>query len=135
MMDAPIRELLGSCGLRCTSQRELIYSALMASKQHPTAEELHTSVSKLTESGGISLATVYNALDAFTRHGLARRIAPTTGGSAAAFRYDADVSNHAHTILPDGSMRDLPLELSQRILAHLPPELIAEVERHMGVGV
>lgn len=130
-----IRGLLGTHGLRCTTQREVIYSALMASKVHPTAEELHNAVSRINDSGGISLATVYNALDAFTKHGLARRIAPTCGGSTAAFRYDADISNHAHVVASDGAMRDLPPDLSQRVLSHLPRELIEEVERRMNMRI
>ncbi len=135
MTSETIRDLLGSHGVRCTSQRELIYSTLASSTVHPTAEELHNAVGHATDAGGISLATVYNALDAFTRHGLARRIAPTCGGAAAAFRFDADISNHAHVVLADGSMRDLPEELSRRVMAHLPRELVEEVERHMGVRV
>jgi Fe2+ or Zn2+ uptake regulation protein len=135
MSEAPIRDLLGTHGLRCTAQRELIYSTLMASKVHPTAEELHNTLSRMNDSGGISLATVYNALDAFTRHGLARRIAPTCGGSSAAFRYDADISDHAHAVMADGSMHDLPEDLSKRVIAQLPRELIDEVERRMGMRI
>ena len=130
-----IRDLLCTRGLRCTTQREIIFSALMASKVHPTAEELHNTVCRINDSGGISLATVYNALDAFTKHGIARRIAPTCGGSTAAFRFDADLSNHAHIVTADGSMRDIPADLSQRILAHLPPNLIAEIEHRMNIHV
>jgi Fe2+ or Zn2+ uptake regulation protein len=121
--------------MRCTTQRELIFAALLNSKVHPTAEEVHNSVSRMNDSCSISLATVYNALDAFTRHGIARRIAPTCGGSTAAFRYDADMSNHAHIIAADGSMRDLPQDLSKRILAHIPGDLIEEVERTMKIRV
>ncbi len=135
MTTEAIRDLLVSHGLRCTSQRECIYSSLMASKVHPTAEELHNVVSRINDAGGISLATVYNALDAFTKHGLARRIAPTCGGSSAAFRYDADISNHAHIVMSDGSMRDLPEDLSRRVLSHIPRELIEEVERRMNMRV
>jgi Fe2+ or Zn2+ uptake regulation protein len=130
-----IRELLGSHGLRCTSQREIIYSTLMESNVHPTAEELHNAVSHTDDAGSISLATIYNALDAFTRHGLARRIAPTCGGAAAAFRYDADISNHAHAVKADGSMCDLPEDLSERVMSHLPRELVEEVERRMGMRI
>ncbi len=126
---------MGSHGLRCTSQRESIYAALMACKVHPTAEELHALVQGPNGDGAISLATVYNTLDAFTRHGLARRIAPTCGGSNAAFRYDADISNHAHLVMADGSMQDFPPDLDQRILSHIPQQLIEEVERRMKVKI
>jgi Fur family transcriptional regulator, peroxide stress response regulator len=130
-----IRNLLTRNGLRCTAQREVIYAALAASKAHPTAEELHGVVRPRGDAGGMSLATVYNTLDAFTRHGIARRIGPTCGGSAAAFRYDADLANHAHVILADGTMQDLPAELSERIMAHIPRDLVAEVERHLGIQI
>ena len=129
------RDLLSRGGLRCTVQRELIFDALAASKVHPTAEELHGMVRRSDAGGGISLATVYNALDAFTRHGLARRIGPTCGGSAAAFRYDADLANHAHVVRTDGRMEDLPRDLSERVLARLPIELVHEIEERMGVKV
>jgi Fe2+ or Zn2+ uptake regulation protein len=134
-MEASVRDLLAGRGLRCTVQRELLYSALMASKVHPTAEELHEAVNLAMPADPVSLATVYNTLEAFTSHGLARRIAPTKAGSAAAFRYDADTSNHAHVLLADGSIRDLPMDLSERILSQIPPDLIHEVERRMGVKI
>lgn len=135
MNPSPVRDLISRHGLRCTLQRELVYSSLMGSKVHPTAEELHLAVNRIASAGGISLATVYNTLEAFTRHGLARRIAPTCGGASAAFRYDADCSNHAHVVLSDGSVRDLPHDLSAAVLSHIPPEVIARVEREMGVKV
>jgi Fe2+ or Zn2+ uptake regulation protein len=140
-----VRQLLTRRGLRCTVQREQIYAALLASKTHPTAEELHGLVkSQVSDTlpgaagaggGGPSLATVYNTLEALTEAGLVRRIAPACGGSAAAFRYDADCSNHAHLVAADGSVRDLPEDLCRRVVQSVPPELIAEVERAMGVRV
>jgi Fe2+ or Zn2+ uptake regulation protein len=134
-METSVRDLLASRGLRCTLQREMLYTALMASKVHPTAEELHEAVNRALSADPISLATVYNTLEAFTSHGLARRIAPTQAGSTAAFRYDADTSNHTHVVLADGSIRDLPTDLSERVLSQIPPEVVEEVERRMGVKV
>jgi Fe2+ or Zn2+ uptake regulation protein len=134
-MQTSVRDLLASRGLRCTVQREVLYSALMASKEHPTAEQLHETVNLAMPADPVSLATVYNTLEAFTSHGLARRIAPTKAGSAAAFRYDADVSNHAHVLMADGTIHDLPMDLSERVLSHIPADLIQEVERRMGMKV
>ncbi|HMN40707.1 MAG TPA: transcriptional repressor [Phycisphaerales bacterium] len=130
-----VRDLISSHGLRCTAQREQVYAALLASKVHPTAEELHDLLNQpdaVGATGGISLATVYNTLDVLTRHGLARRIAPARSGASAAFRYDADTRNHAHVVLPDGGIRDLPDDLSERVIASLDPELLEEVRRRTG---
>jgi len=135
MPDGTVRDLLARHGLRCTTQREAIYGALMASKIHPTAEELHAGVNLAAGESPISLATVYNTLDAFTAHGLARRIAPTCAGSAAAFRFDADTSSHAHVVMADGSIRDLPDDLSERVMGSIPRTLVEEIERRLGAKV
>ena len=78
--DTDLRELFRAHGLRCTRQRERIYEALASSTSHPTAEELHLAVRDA--DGGLSLATVYNTLEAFTERGLCRRVpsASTSGG-------------------------------------------------------
>ncbi|MDX2016939.1 MAG: transcriptional repressor [Planctomycetota bacterium] len=131
-----IRELFRARGLRCTRQRERIYRALAATKSHPTAEELLALVERRAGDESLSLATVYNTLDVFLEKGLARqfRSASHASGPVPA-RYDADVSDHAHLIEADGSVRDLPEDLSRRVMDRLGPELVAELERRMGVRV
>lgn len=116
-------------GLRRTRQREVVYRALAHACSHPTAEELLRLAHDHTRD--LSLATVYNTLDALVRAGLCRRIAPAAGG---AWRYDADMHPHAHVTREDGSLIDLPDDLSQRLL-RLDPDLLAEVERRLGVKV
>lgn len=131
-----IRELFRARGLRCTRQRERIYRALAATKSHPTAEELLALVERRAGDESLSLATVYNTLDVFLEKGLARQFrsaSPASGPVPA--RYDADVSDHAHLIEADGSVRDLPEDLSRRVMDRLGPELVAELERRMGVRV
>jgi Fe2+ or Zn2+ uptake regulation protein len=126
-----IRHIFDSHGLRCTRQREQIYEALAATRAHPTAEELLHSV-RHTEPG-LSLATIYNTLEAFTACGLARRI-PCPSGSGPC-RYDADISDHVHITTPDGRVIDLPHDLSRKLLEHVPVEILAEVEQRMGLKV
>lgn len=101
---------------------------------HPTAEELFN----LAQSGGtpdqgeaLSLATVYNTLDAFVAGGLARRL-PCPNGPA---RYDADMNDHVHLNLGDGRLVDLPHDLSDRLLGQMPEPIFREIERRMGVRV
>lgn len=134
-MDLPaIRNLFAQRKLRSTEQREAVYAALVATKVHPTAEELFTTV-RLTQPG-ISLATIYNTLEAFTKAGLCRRLAtPQTQGnsSSPAHRFDADMSEHTHLVTLDGQVHDLPEDLSEEILGHLPPALLARIEERMGV--
>lgn len=126
-----IRDIFHRHDLRCTKQREIVYTALMATKMHPTAEELHTAV-KASEPG-MSLATVYNTLEAFTACGLVRRLPPSSGSGAS--RYDADTHDHVHLTTPDGRVFDIPEDLSELILDNLPDHLLDELERRMQLRV
>ncbi len=124
-----IRGLLERHGLRCTKQREQIYGALAATRSHPTAEDLFAAV-RVSEPG-MSLATVYNTLEALTEVGLARRLASPSG----ACRYDADTSNHVHLMMDDGRLVDLPEDLSERLVAGVPQSVLDELARRLGVRV
>lgn len=132
------RALFAAHGLRCTRQRQVVYAALAGSREHPTAEAIHEAVrasaagSKEPGEGAISLATVYNTLETLTQRGLCRKIA-TPGGPC---RYDALTHEHAHVLAADGSLLDLPEDLSDRVMASVrDPELIAEIEERLGVKV
>lgn len=126
-----IRSLFQQHGLRCTRQRELVYGALAATHAHPTAEEIFQTI-RATDDGldGLSLATVYNALDAFVQVGLARQV-PTHGPA----RYDADTSPHAHLSTPQGDVVDVPEDISERLLGAIPSDVVHELERRLGVKV
>lgn len=125
------RDVFHANGLRCTRQRELIYRALASTKAHPTAEELLAMVR--TDEPGLSLATVYNTLEAFTARGLARRLPSHSGNGPC--RYDADVSQHMHITLDDGRVLDVPQDLAERLGGRLSPALADELERRTGVRV
>ena len=116
-------------GLRITRQRERIYEALASARSHPTAEELHQTA--LAGESSLSLATVYNTLEAFAKLGLCHRIANASGPT----RYDADVSDHVHLVADDGRIFDLPEDLSDRLLDAVPGELLSEIEQRMGVRI
>ncbi len=124
-----IREIFHKRDLRCTRQRELVYSALAATKSHPTAEELFDSVHTL--DGAISLATVYNTLEILQEAGLCRRL-PSASGPA---RFDADMTDHVHITTPKGEVIDLPDDLSRRLLDSLPSGVIADLERRTGMSL
>ncbi|HYE61380.1 MAG TPA: transcriptional repressor [Phycisphaerales bacterium] len=124
-----VRELFQLHQLRCTRQREVVYAALAGTTGHPTAEELHSLVHAIEP--GLSLATVYNTLEALTECGLARKL-PGSGGCC---RFDAVVSPHVHVTTRDGRLMDVPQDLSQRLMAGLSPELLRELEQRMGVAI
>lgn len=126
-MTSDIRETFSQHGLRWTRQREQIFAAMSATRSHPTAEEIHSTVHD--DCPSMSLATVYNTLDVFTRLGLCRRI-PNGGDSC---RYDMETSDHVHVTLEDGRILDLPSDLSRRLMASLPDSMLKEVEDRMGV--
>ncbi len=118
-------------GLRCTVQRRAIYELLAATDVHPTADEIHR---RLSPGSDVSLATVYNALEAFCRCGLAQKMNSSEGEGSA--RYDATTHPHLH-VRDDrrGRLLDVPSDLSQQVLAHIPRDLIQEIERRLGVKV
>ncbi len=124
-----VRTLFRTHNLRCTRQRERVYSALAATTAHPTAEELYRTVHETDPA--LSLATVYNTLEALVSCGLGKRLAGDSGPS----RYDADMSPHVHVALTDGRLVDVPLDLSTKLLAGLSQELLQEIEGRMGVKV
>lgn len=59
-------------GLRMTKQRRGVYSILLHKRDHPTANEVFRRVQE--DIPTISLATVYNCLDALVNHGLITRV-------------------------------------------------------------
>ncbi len=131
-----IARLFGRHGLRCTRQRRAIYMALAGTKTHPTADELYRRVQEQID--GLSLATVYNSLEAFCDAGLAMKLpangsARRGGGSA---RYDATVDEHLHVrCMQSGRVADVPDELGRRLLQHIPGEVVEELGRALGFRV
>lgn len=124
------RELFAQHSLRCTQQRMAVYETLRSSDAHPTAEELFRLVKPTTEK--LSLATVYNTLDALCEASLVRRM-PTTNGCC---RYDADTTEHLHIRFRDTSqIRDVPQHLSERLLGRLPQDVLKQIEGELGVQI
>ena len=80
--DSALREALEANGQRFTEQRAAVYRYLCGALDHPTADEVFTSVR--AEIADISLATVYKALETLVSCGLAAKL---TNGDGSA-RYD-----------------------------------------------
>ena len=108
---------LQSCGIKPTAQRIEIGMLLLESPIHLSAEQILSSL----HSGGsrISKATVYNTLNLFTRHGLAREVSVD---STRQF-YDSTAVPHHHFYNVDtGELTDIRLDQVEiKRLPDLPP--------------
>lgn len=85
-----LTERLSTSGLRFTSQREHVYAVLLRKRDHPTAEEVFIRVKG--ELPDISMATVYNCLDALVKCGLARQVTVERGAT----RFCPNMQEHGH---------------------------------------
>lgn len=107
------RHLLAEQGYRVTPQRIAIYEALLASKRHPSAEELYHIVRETYPM--ISPATVYNTLQLLVRLGLASET-----GFPGETRYDGNPEAHVNILC-----------VSCRRIFDVAEELAAEVFRRV----
>jgi Fe2+ or Zn2+ uptake regulation protein len=105
-------------GLRQTEQRKAVFEALMEQTDHPSAVDVFMRVKNRMPS--ISLATVYNCLEALTDSGLVR----TVNHEREPSRFCANLAEHAHLFCTQcGSVTDLPLHTPMRPeqIWNLPP--------------
>jgi len=77
-------------GLRMTRQRQAVYRILLAERDHPTANKVFMRVKDGLPN--ISLATVYNCLEALVEHGLVRQVNFERESS----RYCPNLAEHGH---------------------------------------
>lgn len=78
--------------VRFTPYRRLIYDVLSEKPDHPTADELFFRARKKLPD--ISLATVYNCLEALVKLGLVKQV----NADRSATRYCPNLSDHAHFV-------------------------------------
>ena len=119
-----VRRALESVGCRYTRQRGAVYACLSRATDHPTTEEIFQQVRRRMPR--ISLATVYNSLEALVRAQVATRLAGGNGST----RYDCRAEDHYH--LRDtstGEIRDLATAFDADLLAKLDPRLPEELAK------
>ena len=90
---------LRSSNLRPTKQRILIAKKLFDRKKtfHFTAETLNKAINKKKGDTKISLATIYNTVEAFKKAGHIREILTNNSKSY----YDTNIKSHHHFYDPD----------------------------------
>jgi Fur family transcriptional regulator, peroxide stress response regulator len=81
---------LATGGFRFTPHREHVYGVLLEKRDHPTAEEVFMRAKH--EMPDISMATVYNCLDALVQCGLVRQVALERGAA----RFCSNMREHCH---------------------------------------
>jgi Fur family transcriptional regulator, peroxide stress response regulator len=112
-------------GLACTHQREVIYEALVASREHPTPEEVYEAVRRRIPS--ISLGTVYKNIKTFLEAGMLTEVSLHHGS----LRVDACLEPHSHLVCRVcRHIVDLPGVTAgpARVAAKLPKGFV--LERH-----
>jgi Fur family iron response transcriptional regulator len=110
-----IEHKLRAAGLRPTRQRVALARLLFApGDRHVTAEALHREARAARVP--VSLATIYNTLNQFTRAGLLREVA--IEGDRTYF--DTNTSNHFHYFL-ESEGRLLDVDADELSVTGLPP--------------
>src|SRR5512137_541184 len=89
-LDDRLNEQLTTRGFRFTPQREHVYAVLLQKRDHPTAEEVFIRAKQ--ELPEISMATVYNCLDALVQCGMVRQVNLDRGAA----RFCPNMQEHCH---------------------------------------
>jgi Fe2+ or Zn2+ uptake regulation protein len=117
-----VAQRLAASGIRLTKQREEVFGLLLQKRDHPTATEVFLRAKKHMPS--ISLATIYNCLEALVDCGLVKQVnldrAPT--------RFCANLLEHSHFYCEScGAISDV--ETPFKGTWNLPPGfVVAEAE-------
>jgi Fur family peroxide stress response transcriptional regulator len=113
-------------GLRMTRQRREVYKSLMENRVHPTAQDVFLDVKERLPQ--ISLATVYNCLEALTQHGIIRQV----HFDRESCRYCPNLHEHGHFHdQSTGKIHDITFKPGVRLedVLDLPPgTTIANIE-------
>ena len=85
-----LSEQLAATGYRFTQQRQQVYDVLLGKRDHPTAEEVFLRAKQAMPD--ISMATVYNCLDALVKTGVVRQVKVERGAA----RFCPNMHEHWH---------------------------------------
>ena len=107
---ASVTEKLATVGFRLTPQRQHVYQVLLDRPDHPTAEEVFLRAKEMRPE--ISLATVYNCLDALVRCGLVKQV----NVDRSASRFCPNMREHTHFYCEScGGIFDLELTAAKAL--------------------
>ena len=111
---------LADAGLRATRTRKALAALLFNGKtRYVTAEQLHRQATATTK---VSLATVYNTLKTFTKHGLLQEVVVDPSRSF----FDTNVTDHYHFYCEDKhALVDIPVDVGILLRLSARPRNIA----------
>lgn len=89
-LDDSLHARLATSGFRFTPQRQHVYSVLLRKRDHPTAEQVF--IRAKSQMPDISMATVYNCLDALVECGLVRQVTLDRGAT----HFCPNMTEHCH---------------------------------------
>jgi len=114
---AELNNRLVTSGFRFTPQREHVYQVLLDTRDHPTAEEVFLRAKG--DRSDISLATVYNCLDALVKCRLVRQVNFERGAT----RYCPNMQEHSHFYCQEcGQVFDMAPPINSALLeSRIPP--------------
>ena len=105
-----LNKRLAEKGLRVTSQRRHVYEVLLGQLDHPSTEEVFMRAKQSKPE--ISMATVYNCLDALVKCGVVRQVNVDRGAT----RLCLNMNEHAHFCCDDcGKVFDINLKDSSQV--------------------
>ena len=110
-------------GLRMTRQRQEIYRFLRSERTHPTANEVFMKIKEALPT--VSLATVYNCLEALVQHNIVRQVNFDREPS----RYCSNLDEHGHFHdASTGTIHDVKFKpgVNLQDLLDLPPNTVIE---------
>jgi Fur family transcriptional regulator, peroxide stress response regulator len=108
-----LNQRLGVSGLRFTPQRQRVYDVLCQKRDHPTAEDVFLRAKQGMPD--ISMATVYNCLDALVKSGLARQVTLERGAT----RFCPNMEEHCHYYCDTcGEVFDVPFPADTAVMPH-----------------
>jgi Fe2+ or Zn2+ uptake regulation protein len=102
-MDRDLVALMRERGIQPTSQRLAVARYVLATDEHPSAEQVFARVKPTLPI--LSRATVYNTLNLFVKHGLLRELHLAEGNVV----FDPNIARHHHFIDDEtGRIHDVP---------------------------
>ena len=111
----PLTQRLSDGGFRSTPQREHVYGVLTQKRDHPTAEEVFIRAKKGMPE--ISMATVYNCLDALVKCGVVKQVTVQRGAA----RFCPNMKEHGHFYCDAcGAVFDVDLPAKRRAPLSMP---------------
>ncbi len=100
-------ELLANHGIRPSSQRLAVLSVLVASEEHPSAEQIFAKLKKIQPL--ISRSTVYNTVKLF----VSKKLIDAVNTDPNELRFDFIETPHAHFQCRQcGTVYDVPVDMS-----------------------